>query len=38
VALGKMAATLVHGARMLEVDGNFDASLDVARDLADRFP
>ena len=30
VALGKMAATLVHGARMLEVDGNFDASLDVA--------
>src|SRR5437660_3445457 len=38
VALGKMAATLVHGARMLEVDGNFDASLDVARDLAERFP
>ena len=27
-----------HGARMLEVDGNFDASLDVARDLAERFP
>jgi threonine synthase len=23
---------------MLEVDGNFDASLDVARDLADRYP
>src|SRR5206468_4877304 len=38
VALGKMAATLVHGARMLEIDGNFDASLQVARDLADRFP
>jgi threonine synthase len=38
VALGKMAATLVHGAKMLEVDGNFDASLDVARDLADRYP
>src|SRR5262245_28074140 len=38
VALGKMAATLVHGARMLEVDGNFDASLDLARDLADRYP
>jgi threonine synthase len=33
-----MAATLVHGAKMLEVDGNFDASLDVARDLADRYP
>ena len=38
VALGKMAATLVHGARMLEVDGNFDASLDLARDLAERYP
>jgi threonine synthase len=38
VALGKLAATLVHGAKMLEVDGNFDASLDVARNLADRYP
>jgi threonine synthase len=38
VALGKLAATLVHGAKMLEVDGNFDASLDVARDLAERYP
>jgi len=38
VALGKMAGTLVHGARVLEVDGNFDASLDVARDLAARYP
>jgi threonine synthase len=38
VALGKMAATLVHGARMLEIDGNFDASLEVARDLAERYP
>ena len=25
VAMGKMAQTLVHGARVLEVDGNFDA-------------
>ena len=38
VAMGKMAATLVHGARMLEVEGNFDASLDLARDLAERYP
>jgi threonine synthase len=38
VAPGKMAATLVHGARMLEVDGNFDDSLEVARDLAERYP
>jgi len=38
VAMGKMAQALVHGARMLEVDGNFDASLDVARELAERYP
>lgn len=38
VALGKMAQTLVHGARVLEVDGNFDASLELAQDLARRYP
>jgi threonine synthase len=38
VALGKMAQTLVHGARVLEVDGNFDASLSLARALAERYP
>jgi threonine synthase len=38
VALGKMAQTLVHGARVLEVEGNFDAALEVARSLADRYP
>jgi threonine synthase len=38
VALGKMAQTLVHGARVLEVDGNFDESLGLAKALADRYP
>jgi threonine synthase len=38
IALGKMAQTLVHGARVLEVDGNFDASLELAQDLASRYP
>jgi threonine synthase len=38
IALGKMAQTLVHGARVLEVDGNFDASLELAKSLADRYP
>ena len=33
-----MAQTLVHGARVLEVDGNFDAALELAKDLADRYP
>jgi len=38
IALGKMAQTLVHGARVIEVDGNFDAALEVAKGLADRYP
>lgn len=38
VALGKMAGTLVHGARVLEVQGNFDESLELAQDLAERYP
>jgi threonine synthase len=38
IAMGKMAQTLVHGAKVLEVEGNFDAALRVARDLAERYP
>src|SRR6184192_2739045 len=38
VALGKMAQTLVHGARVLEIEGNFDVALTVARDLSAHFP
>ena len=38
VALGKMAGTLGHGARVLEVEGNFDASLELAVELAGRYP
>jgi threonine synthase len=38
IALGKMAQTLVHGARVLEVDGNFDDSLELAKNLAERYP
>jgi threonine synthase len=38
IAMGKMAATLVHGAHVLEVEGNFDESLELAQSLADRYP
>jgi threonine synthase len=38
VAVGKMAQTVAHGARVLEVEGNFDVALVVARTLAERFP
>ena len=38
VALGKMAQTLVAGARVLEVEGGFDAALALTRALADAHP
>ena len=38
IAPGKMAATLAHGAHVLEIEGNFDASLELARGLAERHP
>ena len=38
IALGKMAQTLVHGARVLEVDGNFDVALELAKAMAERYP
>src|SRR4051812_38782375 len=38
IAMGKLAQALVHGARLLQVDGNFDDCLNVARDLADHHP
>ena len=36
VAAGKVAQASLHGARILEVDGNFDACLDIVQDLAAR--
>ncbi|HEX2051121.1 MAG TPA: threonine synthase [Actinomycetota bacterium] len=38
VARGKIAQTLVHGARAFEIDGTFDDALEVTRTLADRYP
>ncbi len=36
VAAGKVAQASLHGARILEIDGNFDTCLDVVTELADR--
>src|SRR5882757_195623 len=38
IALGKMAQALVHGARLLQVDGNFDDCLELAQKLAIDYP
>jgi len=38
IALGKMAQALVHGARLLQVTGNFDDCLNLCRDLSENYP
>src|SRR5580693_4884284 len=38
IALGKLAQALVHGARVLQVRGNFDQALAVVRELPSRAP
>jgi threonine synthase len=38
IALGKLAQALVHGARLLQVDGNFDDCLELAQKLAVDYP
>jgi threonine synthase len=38
VALGKVAQSLMHGARIVQVEGNFDDALRLTRELTERFP
>jgi len=38
IALGKLAQALVHGARLLQVDGNFDDCLELVRKLSAQYP
>lgn len=38
IALGKLAQALIHGARVLQIRGNFDAALDIVRALGEAAP
>ncbi|HWD01510.1 MAG TPA: threonine synthase [Amycolatopsis sp.] len=38
IAMGKLAQAVVHGARILQVDGNFDDCLELARKTAADYP
>ncbi len=38
IAVGKLAQSLIYGARVIALDGNFDDALVVVRHLADNFP
>ena len=38
IALGKLAQALIHGAQVIQVDGNFDAALAICRTLDEKYP
>ncbi|BDZ65885.1 threonine synthase [Agromyces mangrovi Wang et al. 2018] len=38
IAMGKLAQAIAHGAELLQVQGNFDDCLDIARDLSANYP
>jgi threonine synthase len=38
IAMGKLAQAIAHNAQLLQVQGNFDDCLDIARELANNYP
>ena len=38
IALGKMAQAIIHGARIVAIDGNFDQALSIVRRLTEKHP
>jgi threonine synthase len=38
IAIGKLAQALIHGARVIALEGNFDDALLIVRELAERHP
>jgi threonine synthase len=38
IALGKLSQAVMHGARVLQIDGNFDQALTLVRDVKERHP
>lgn len=38
IAMGKLAQAVMHGAKIIQVDGNFDDCLEVARKIVADFP
>lgn len=38
IAMGKLAQAVVHGAKILQVQGNFDDCLTLAKELAENYP
>ncbi len=38
IAMGKLSQAVIHGGQLIQVRGNFDDCLEIARELADNYP
>jgi len=38
IALGKLAQAMMHGALVIEIEGNFDVALNIVREISDKYP
>jgi threonine synthase len=38
IAIGKLAQALMHGARVIALEGNFDRALEIVREIAEKHP
>ncbi|RJQ38886.1 MAG: threonine synthase [Nitrospiraceae bacterium] len=38
IALGKLSQALVHGAHVIQIEGNFDDALNIVKELIERYP
>jgi len=38
IALGKLSQAVMHGARVIQIEGNFDRALSLVRDVKERYP
>ena len=38
IAMGKLSQAIIHGSKILQVDGNFDNCLNLARELSENYP
>lgn len=38
IAMGKLSQAVAHNARILQIDGNFDQCLEIAKKLSERYP
>ena len=38
IAMGKLAQAMIHGALVLQIDGNFDVALNIVREMVEKHP